>query len=230
MTSIELIEDVVNEHNANNDNFAGLGTALSSERIGRYVNATNGDVKRAHQLYTINAHVSNSLYIMLHMLEICLRNGFHSALTARFGSDWYDQLGVIKTIGQRQKISEAKIRLVNDGKPIEPGRLVASLTFGFWTTCVGSEYNDDLWVKAIHRPFKKTPELTRKKLNRDLTQLRNLRNRVAHHEPILSWNLIKHYSNGAAIIEALSTDARQWVADHCVFSKVYDANVRAEFK
>lgn len=230
MTSIDDNTDAVNEHVAKNESFSGFWEALSVERIGRYVTATNGDIERAHYLYTLNAQVSNSLYIMLHMLEVCLRNNFHSALTARFGQDWYDQLGVIKTVNQRQKINEAKIRLVNNKKPIEPARLVASLTFGFWTTCIGAEYNDDLWVKAIHRPFKESQELTRKGLNRDLTQLRNLRNRIAHHEPILSWNLNKHYKNGTKIIKALSPDAMQWVETHCTFSSVYDAELRAEFK
>ncbi|MFI3902602.1 hypothetical protein [Ochrobactrum sp. S1502_03] len=230
MTSIDTQVDVVNEHNANNDNFDGLGTALSAERIGRYIDAANGDIKRAYELYAVNAQVSNAMYILLHMLEICLRNGFHFALTTKYGHDWFDQVGVIKTISQRQKISEAKLRLVSDRKPIEPGRLVASLTFGFWTTCIGSEYNEDLWIQAIHRPFKKNQSLTRKKLNRDLTPLRNLRNRIAHHEPILSWNLLKHYENGMIIIQALSPDAHQWVKENCKFHDIYDESIRKEFK
>ena len=50
--------------------------------------------------------------------------------------------------------------------------------------------------------------LRRKDLSGPLTPIRLLRNRIAHHEPILKWNLGKHYTNILEITCWLSSDRR----------------------
>src|ERR1019366_8465897 len=46
--------------------------------------------------------------------------------------------------------------------------------------------------RIAQRPGK---PLRRKDFSTALTPIRLLRNRIAHHEPILEWNLPKHYRN-----------------------------------
>ena len=54
---------------------------------------------------------------------------------------------------------------------------------------------ETLWRASLNA-IAATPaggRLSRKQLSRRLTPIRLLRNRVAHHEPILHWDLRKHH-------------------------------------
>lgn len=227
---VEFVEKV-NVISTENNEFGRFNSILSHERIGRYIEAADGDVRVAHELYALNTRVSECLYVSLQMLEVALRNRFHAALSSEYGAEWYDQVGVITTQHQRQKISDAKISLVQDRKPLEPGRIVASLTFGFWTSCLGTEYEERLWRAALHRAFTHAPKATtRKSINRNLTQIRRLRNRIAHHEPILRWNLPKHHANTIMFTEWLAPEAADWTRSQCRFSEVYDPDLSKLFR
>ncbi|PNE09850.1 MAG: hypothetical protein CR217_17735 [Beijerinckiaceae bacterium] len=48
-------------------------------------------------------------------------------------------------------------------------------------------------------------------------------NRIAHHEPILEWNLPKHYRNIALLTKWLSPAAAAWCVTHCRFDGIYPA-------
>ena len=79
-------------------------------------------------------------------------------------------------------------------KEIVPSRIIASLTFRFWTAMWGGGYEMTLWRKALHRCFPHAPKPPKRSaINSTLTPIRMLRNRIAHQEPILSLNLAKHY-------------------------------------
>lgn len=94
--------------------FSGLEDTLSLERFGSYMASCRADRGEALALYAHNTFVSSSLYLPLQVLEVTLRNRFHHALSGRYGDWWFDQMGVITDIFQRQKVSEAQLDLVKD--------------------------------------------------------------------------------------------------------------------
>lgn len=207
-----------------------LDDILSLERLQRYLDAANGDRSLAYQLYALNTAVSESLYSSMQMLEVALRNRFHAKLSAAYGDAWFDELAVITDVFQRNQISEAKINLLREKKPLQPGRVVASLSFGFWTACLGRRY-EDMWRRTLRDAFEHAPSaLRRKSLNTPLTQIRLLRNRIAHHEPILRFNLPDRYAKISEITRWLSPSASEWVRRHCRFVDVYDAEMAAAFR
>lgn len=63
-----------------------------------------------------------------------------------------------------------------------PGHVVAEFTFGFWRYFTKSAHEKRLWVPYLHHAF--PPSASRKVIDRHITKLNDLRNRVAHHEPI----------------------------------------------
>jgi hypothetical protein len=79
------------------------------------------------ELYEYNVRLCETLYGLLHGLEVAIRNAEHHALTTSFGSPtWYD---VAPLSGYWQdKVSKAKAR---PGVGGTPGKVVAELTFGF---------------------------------------------------------------------------------------------------
>lgn len=77
---------------------------------------------------------------------------------------------------------------------MEPGRLVAELSFGFWTTLFDVRYEQGriLWPRLFSARLldASSPRSmrSRKALSPLLNRIRHLRNRVFHHEPIWHWN------------------------------------------
>ena len=175
---------------------ADIVEALSLERFGRYLTWAGGDHERAVDLYTLNTALSESLYTPLQMLEFALRNRIHTVLSAAVNEYWFDDPTFQLGTRQPEQLAKAKQDLAEEGKAATPGRLVAALTFGYWTAFLGTDY-EDTWRKTLHPIARQASgkNLRRKDFTSPLTPIRVLRNRIAHHEPILNWNLPKHYDN-----------------------------------
>lgn len=64
-------------------------------------------------------------------------------------------------------------------------------------------------------------QLKRKSFSGPLTPVRVLRNRIAHHEPILSWDLCKQHNKILELIEWLSPPAAKWCRENDRFPQAY---------
>ncbi len=201
-----------------------LSQAISLERFARYLAWAEGDRVRALELYTLNTQVSETLYTPLQMLEVALRNRVHAVLSDAYNDRWFDDQALITLPNQREQIDKIYQDLIKERKEPNPGRIVAMLTFSFWTSMLSPEY-EILWQKTLHRIARKEngKGLSRKEISRLLMPLRLLRNRIAHHEPILYWNLPKHHENILQITEWLSPIAAEWSLLHSRFEMIYPA-------
>ena len=164
--------------------------ALSLERFTRYVEWAKGDRSRALELYALNTQLSEALYTPLQVLEVVLRNRIHAILEEALHDRWFEDNSFLLVENQRRQLAKALGELAEDGKDLTPGRIVAALTFSFWTSMLAADY-ENLWQETLHGIARREDGkgLRRKDLSRLLTPIRTLRNRVAHHEPILPWNL-----------------------------------------
>ena len=95
-------------------------------------------------------------------------------------------------------------------RPLEAPRIVAELTFGFWTSLLNSYYEQKLWPWMLLTAFPCMPRhiRTRHTLSRRLNEIRELRNRVFHHERIS--NDVNLPQRHAAIVEAVG-----WISTEC---------------
>lgn len=202
-------------------NIDAMEQTLSLERFARYLAWAAGDRAKAIALYKLNTQLSESLYTPIQMLEIALRNRIHAVMSAAIGETWFDAPECQLDVRQTEQLIQAKQNLAEDGKSKAPGRIVAALTFGYWTAFFNKGY-EELWRKQLHH-IGQRPEkpLRRKDFSAALTPIRLLRNRIAHHEPILEWNLPKHYANMVQITRWLSPVAAEWCRAHCRFEAVY---------
>jgi hypothetical protein len=199
----------------------GLEQALSLERFGRYVAWAEGDRARALELYTLNTQISESLYTPLQMLEVALRNRIHTVMTETRHENWFQDEGCL--LGwQSEQVAQAIDGIREEGKDPIPGRIVAALMFGFWTAMFGTDY-EELWRTTLQR-IGSRPDgkgLNRKHFSGPLTPIRILRNRIAHHEPVIDWNLPKHHGKIIELTGWLSPAAAEWCAAHSRFLAVY---------
>jgi len=184
--------------------------ALSLERFARYVAWADGDRQSAVELYSLNTQVSEALYVPLQALEVALRNRIHTIMAETHGPGWFHPEATHVTDRQAEQVQAAIADLTAERKPIEDGRVVAALTFSFWTSMFGRK-QDDLWKRTLHRIATRDGRfLARKDFATRLTQVRLLRNRIAHHEPILYWNLPKHHQAILDMTRWLSPATDEW--------------------
>ncbi len=202
--------------------YPGIEDILSADRFGTYLGWAGGDRNRAVSLYTLNALLSESLQLPLHMLEVALRNRIHQVMAEAHGDTWFDmpkhQLNAI----QPDMLARARQDLAEKGKDDTPARIVAALTFGFWTAMLGKEY-ENLWQQTLKDIARREDGkgLRRKDFTRPLGPIRTLRNRLAHHETVLYWDLPKHYGNILQMISWLSPVAADWCRAYCRFQSLY---------
>ena len=201
-----------------------LRSSVSAERLRRYEAIAAGDLAHALRLYMWNIALSEALYGPIQGLEITLRNKLHNRLAAQFGPHWYDAAGMRLQHAQQVRIPEAKQSLQWQGKPIDPPRVVAELSLGFWVGLFGRHYENHLWRPHLRRLFVNAPSsFLRKDAHRVLDHVRRLRNRIAHHEPILHRPLQQEHGLVLTAIRWLCADTASWTAHHSRFDAIYTA-------
>lgn len=204
--------------------YAELEKALSLERFGRYLDWSAGDRAQALELYTLNTLISEALYTPLQMLEVALRNRIHAVMTEARHENWFRDKSALLGEWQPEQLAKAIEDIEADRKEATPGRIVAALTFSFWTSMFGKDY-ETLWQQTLHRIGRRQDGkgLRRKDFSAPLATIRSLRNRVAHHEPIIMWNLSQRYGSILELTEWLSPAAAEWCKAHCRFGQVHPA-------
>jgi hypothetical protein len=191
---------------------------LSAPRLATYVRATGGDLDRAVELYLWNAAVAGALWEVLGHVEVVLRNVLHDALTVRHqrlgrAGQWYDDPARELAQHARDDITRARQRLQRAGAPLLPGKIVAELSFGFWRFLLARRYTATLWP-ALRPAFRYLPGSDRRLLEAPVARLHVLRNRVAHHEPLLSEPLPDRYTDLLDVVGFVHPQLRSWLDTH----------------
>ncbi len=194
--------------------------ALSAERFDTYLRWAANDATLAERLYTYNVQLSAALYGPLHMQEVALRNIADARMAQVYGAAWLDDPAVLTVLYQRDCVFRARQTLQQAGKAATRPRIVAELNFGFWSSLFGRQ-SHHLW-QAL-RPIFQAKGVQRGTIAHELRELRVLRNRVAHYEPILGMPLAQRYASIATLTGWLSPSAAAWVARYSTWPALYPA-------
>ena len=187
-----------------------LRGAISGERFATYLKLAEGDRRRALRFYTRNAALGAAFHGPLQALEVTLRNAVHDTMTQARGKSWFD--GPLLQDSEQKAVSKAKRSLQRERKPLTAGRVVAGVSFGFWVALFAKKYDATLWRIALHQLI--GPDPTRGELHDLLDRLRTLRNRIAHHEPILQRDLRADHDGILWVLRTLSPEMAAWVEHH----------------
>ena len=220
---------------------ASLWRLVSAERIGTYRRGAAEDEEDVLARYLWNIALCEALYPSLHCLEVALRNVVFEAAAATFasaaavsgaGGCWLEHPGILHA-DEARAVRAAAQRLGRRGKPCEAGRLVAELSFGFWTALFDVRYEQDrvLWPRLFgQKIFAHAPrqQRSRKALSPLLNRVRHLRNRAFHHEPIWHWSdLTDQHALVCDLLGWMSPDLGAMVAAFDRFPRVHREGVRA---
>lgn len=204
------------------ENIPVLETALSLDRLTKYVRLAEGNKEKTLELYTYNTRLSESLYTPIQGLEVCVRNAVGERMRGAFGDDWYEAGKAPLQYPLTAMIDKAKDNLDTKHKIHGHGGMVSELNFGFWVTILSPRYDDPLWRSTLRHAFPHRPKgQERKQVHNALNSIRRLRNRVAHHEPILHRDLEGDHNLIQKIIGWTCADTAEWVKSQSRFAEVY---------
>jgi hypothetical protein len=145
------------------------------------------------------------------MLEVALRNKADEALIANYGAGWLQDPVVLADPYQQRCVAQARTTLQAERKAGTHSQMIAELNFGFWSSLFGRSSNH-IWG-SLRAQFQ-TPGLKRAIVSEKLRDLRRLRNRIAHYEPILAQPIAALHQDILSLTSWLSVDASAWITTH----------------
>ncbi len=141
-----------------------------------------------------------------HFLEVALRNEIDRLLSGALGHGWFTYGNALLHVQQKQLQTAIK-QLQKKRKPILSEYILTELPFGFWVGLLsgGYEKQQQYWRRYLHKGFVHRPSgYERKQLHARYNELRDFRNRIAHHERIL------HHDPERKLCECL--EATGWIS------------------
>ena len=187
-----------------------LRSALSAERLSAYARPGDTDEVDSVARYLWNLALCSALQPALHTFEVTVRNHIfkvsrrivdETTLSFNQVPCWLDARPSLLERRERQTVEQAKTTIRNRGRPMTEGRLVSALGFGFWVSLCKVPYEQGrsdgprLWPAMAKSGFPHLPRAkrTRSQIFHALDQLRDLRNRVSHHEAVWDRNLNRRH-------------------------------------
>jgi hypothetical protein len=186
---------------------------LDAERYAPAGALCSSECRHALVWFDWETQMSKALYEILRHLENALRRAMAGRLTAHYGrEDWWRAPRLQLTYGTRQKIEQAEDRLLDAGVPWTAVGVQRELTLGFWVALLGRgrDYETQLWrPMASGFPGYRG---RRQPLHERLNYLRELRNKVAHQEPVSGRHLAADRASVITALGYVSESAARWVA------------------
>ena len=207
-----------------------LVSLFSAPRLRSY--ASNEDISSDSIIenYHFNIKLSESLLPSLHYFEVLLRNKIDHIFQEYYGKNWLLNIPNALQISTQdlQKI-HAVIHKISRQKNnyYSNDDIVAQMSFGFWCAFFHKKYDPIIWHRknAIISVF---PHLskncrTRSYIEQKIIKIKNLRNRIAHLEPIWhdSSNIYDMHQNILGLIAAMSPLAASLLQDVDRFATIY---------
>lgn len=191
---------------------------LGEPRFRAYLEASDGQHDRAVALYNWNAEISAAFLEILYHLEILFRNAIDRQFPASAGDvpitilkpDVWLCDPAILTDESREKVNDAIGRLQRERKRPTRGRVIASLSFGFWQALFSGVY-EELWRTTLSEAFPNGDGKRREIANLSGPIL-HFRNRIAHHEAIFSSDLDRRHGQILKLAGIVDSEAEHYIA------------------
>jgi hypothetical protein len=186
------------------ENWEFIARALSQDLLSAYFSESkNSTLDDRLAIYLWNNTLSESLYHPLHFFEVTLRNALNREIHAHTKKiNWLEDKLFLRDVENNiiEDVLKNKIRKIN---PYNLTGIISKLPFGFWVNLFHNHYEGKLWPSLLKSVF---PNIPRKKRVRQIVYkkfngIRELRNRVFHHEPI--WQLPNLLQLHDGILEAI---------------------------
>jgi hypothetical protein len=214
---------------------------LSRDRLSKYLIRTDDEVAEALSLYVWNNEISAAINTTLQQLEICLRNAVSISLVSAFGNEWFKVYKLIhhnKEIQDEIHKTQSKAEKICNIKEVRAPDFIAASSMNLWRELCKPLYAGLFWGKRVQLSFPNHPNVTTKGNERVVLKdihsrvdlLLKLRNRIAHHEPVIGSNrepigskLLERHREMFELLEWMDLNFAQWVRGQDRFHEVMEA-------
>ncbi|HEY0119685.1 MAG TPA: hypothetical protein VGC04_12995 [Cellulomonas sp.] len=205
---------------------------LTPDRFAKYLRAAGGDSGLGLALYEWNSEIAAAFLRDLGHLEVAVRNAYDRALLTHpdvRDGEWMTATSCAllfpshmandkngnpqdKNATPRDNVKKARGRSGFDAGVVPRGKAIAELMFGFWSYLTDDLHEKSLWVPALHTAY--VPGVDRARLHVALGDLREFRNRVAHHESVFDRQPENHRRRIVYVARHLSPDLHQHLTQY----------------
>ncbi len=172
------------------------------------------------KLYEWNLRIGGAFLADLGVVEVLLRNAFDQVLQEKYppsadGKAWYDQTGVLfDPEGMLVDKAKKDVRTYDDEAPGH-GDVIAALGFGFWRSLLLQRYQQRLWP-TLQKAFYGLPpghKIKRSDVEDRIKSLVELRNAIAHHDPIFDLHLEIIFQKAKTVAGHISPSIQVWMGE-----------------
>ena len=178
-----------------NDAVLKIEQALSIPRLSKYENFYKDkgepyEKSDVLMLYERNLIISNKFFYLLNYFEVVLRNAVVQAIEISFRcnetNSWHENEAFIRSLSRRGRHSpKSMFDSAKEKFPDSPSKMIPELKFVFWQKMLMANYEERIWQGCFNSIFPNATVENRQIFYDWTDQLRELRNRIAHHEPII---------------------------------------------
>lgn len=197
--------------------------ALSPDRLRTYERAASRNSSHTEPLalYLWNARVSSAFLIPLHICEVVTRNAVAEALAHAHGPRWPWVQGFRDSLPNPTGGHNPRRELcrVAAGHHHAAAEVIPHLSFVFWQKMFTQRFDTRLWSRCLGRVLPEanpqTPfHVVRASMHHDLEQIRRLRNRIAHHEPVFARALADDLHAIGRVVRLRCSHTADWMTGH----------------
>ena len=190
---------------------------LSEDRLRSYLDFTNNDIERAIKLYELNIKISNSFNYPLEILEVILRNSINSILIKYYGNKWYEEDFLLNK--HKEAIKDVIDLLKQNKKDINLNNIISNVSFGFWVDFFHLKY-----VNILSDKLKMISNINTSPFNlyNKLSKVKNnIRNRIAHRENMIKYDIMNNYGSILQLISFIDKDIARYVDKNSDLKSLY---------
>lgn len=173
--------------------YADFERIMSAQRMNRYLISCSGNSKKAMTLYRYNLKLSQELFTLISCYEVCLRNAIDKHYTAIHGADWLRDAiqagGIFDNNNCRITAGFIRSAVNTLNHNYSHVKVLARMDFGFWRYMFAQpQYFSG--GQSLLQIFPSKPTSTpaiqynQSFIFNELAKINDIRNRIAHHEPI----------------------------------------------
>lgn len=183
--------------------FDDFKDVISEQRMNRYLFSVNNNTRNAQTLYRKNLKLSQEMFTIISCFEVALRNKINKHYTSLYGVEWLSDFiyegGRFDTPSTKRTQNIIRFAKNKLGADYTHFKLIAELDFGLWRYLFARPQ----FVAGGQNLLQIFPSKPRSSVSmqynntyifNELTKINELRNRIAHHEPIC-------FKNNTAVID-----------------------------
>ena len=195
---------------------ARIETALSAIRLQSYAaHDALTDTVRSLARCVWDAKVAAAFLWPLQICEVCLRSAIAQAIALSFGRDWINSATFIRALPQEMDdaLKNAKSKAAGS-----VDKTITELSFGFWRGMLTKRFDNHIWSHHLWTVFPNLlttlqTAVARENLYRHVSQAKKLRDRIAHHKPILMRYLSHDFENISRVIGWRCRSTQAWMTE-----------------